>query len=146
MLLFLVFLFFLGLVEPVFAVQVHGPPEGFYSHMLAHVIFVVAILFLLYFLRQNPEIKTLPWRYFRWSLFFFLLWNLDAMAAHFLKRELPEEAFYLPANPFEHVLLGPLSWKKWAFYIAHLDHLLCVPAMFFLMQSLRHFYYTKRNL
>ncbi|WP_157627871.1 hypothetical protein [Thermodesulfatator autotrophicus] len=106
----------------------------------------MAIIFLLYFLRKNPDVKTKPWRYFRWSLFFFLLWNLDAMAAHIFKKRLPETALYLPPNPFEHALLGPLNWEKWFFYITHFDHLLCVPAMFFLMQSLRHFYQSKNSL
>ena len=142
MMRFIVFFFFVIFfwTGDVFAVQVHGPPEGYYTHNLAHVFFIAAILFLLFWLRKEGGENKKAWRYFRLSLVFFILWNLDAMAAHILKRRLPHEALYLPPNPFDHLLLGPFDWERLAFYITHFDHLLCVPAMFFLMQSLRHFY------
>ncbi len=127
------------------AVQVHGAPEGYYTHNLAHVILIVAILFLLFWLRKEDGENKKAWWYFRLSLLFFLLWNLDAMTAHILKKRLPSEAFYLPPKLFDHLLLGPLDWERWVFYMTRFDHLLCVPAMFFLMQSLRYFYKTQNK-
>jgi hypothetical protein len=34
--------------RPTLALQTHGPPEGLYVHQLAHVLFAVALLFLIW--------------------------------------------------------------------------------------------------
>ncbi len=136
----IIFCFLLLFADKAFAVQVHGPPEGFYSHILAHILFTVSILFILYFSRRHPMGTGKSWRYFRLSLILFLLWNLDTMMVHFLDLRLPETALYLSPDPFEHRLHGPFTLERWVYYFGRFDHLLCVPAMWFMVQSLRTFY------
>ena len=125
--------------KPAFAVQVHGPPEGLYVHIIAHIFFSSAIIFLLFLFKRHPPGRGIPWRYLRWSLFMFLLWNIDTLIVHILSIGIPEAALHMPEDIFQHELLPPITVKELFFYILRNDHLLCVPAMLFLVLSLRSF-------
>ena len=144
-LLVLVLFFWAGTLGLALAVQVHGAPEGFYTHILAHLFFTASIIFLLFFSRRYPVGSGKAWRYCRISLILFLLWNLDTMMVHFLDLRLPEHALFLPPDPFAHRLYGPLDFERWVYYLGRFDHLLCVPAMWFMVQSLRVFYKEQQN-
>ena len=128
--------------NPAYAVQVHGPPEGLYVHNMAHIFFSSAIIFFLYYFRKHPPGKGPPWRFLRCSLFMFLLWNIDALIVHILSIGIPETAFHMPRDIFEHALLPPITFKVFLYYFLKNDHLLCVPAMLFLVLSLRAFWAT----
>jgi hypothetical protein len=65
------------------AVQEHVRREGFYLHQMAHGFFLVAMVLLVTVLRRNFASRNLGWRRIMRSAFFFLLWNLDALALHF---------------------------------------------------------------
>ena len=136
--LFIVAIYLL-FAKPAFAVQVHGPPEGLYVHIIAHIFFSSAIIFLLVLFKRYPPGKGVPWRYLRFSLFMFLLWNIDTLVVHFLSIGIPEAALHMPEDIFQHSLLPPFTVKEILFYILRNDHLLCVPAMLFLVLSLRSF-------
>lgn len=69
----------------------------------------------------------------------FLLWNIDTLAAHILFVGIPENSLYMPSNIFEHALLPPITAKELLYYVLRNDHLLCIPAMLFLVLSLRAF-------
>ncbi len=126
------------------AVQVHGPPEGIYVHQMAHVLFALSMIFLIYTLHVRPLGQCQGWKYLKLSLFFFLLWNINALTVHSLGIHLPEGAI-TGTNLFNQRLEGPLTWQRWLFYITRNDHLLCVPAMWFMMLFLKNSYHEAVN-
>ncbi|NOX80851.1 MAG: hypothetical protein GXP57_07160 [Deltaproteobacteria bacterium] len=123
---------------PALAVQLHGAPEGLYVHMLAHVLYFAALLFLLLTIKKRPPGHSAAWRNFRLALVFFLLWNTDTFVVHWLYSCLPDTAF-AGHSLSDYRLTGPLTPVRWIYYLGRFDHLLCVPAMFFLVLSLRRF-------
>lgn len=126
------------------AVQVHGAPEGIYVHMMAHILFAAAMFFLIYTLQRHPLVRCPGSPYLKLSLFFFLLWNINAMVVHILGLNLPENAI-TGASLFTQRLEGPLTWQRWLYYITRNDHLLCVPAMWCMMLFLRTIEKEARN-
>ncbi len=126
------------------AVQIHGPPEGIYVHQMAHDLFAAAMIFLIYTLHRHPLVRCPGWKYLKISLFFFLLWNINALTVHSLSLHLPEHAI-TGTNLLNQRLQGPLTWERWLYYITRNDHLLCVPAMWFMMRFLKTFYHEAVN-
>jgi len=129
------------LVAPdgVLALQTHGPPEGFYINQIAHVFFAVAMIAFLIFLRIRPIGEGEGWHYFRISLIFFFLWNVNAFIAHAVESQLPEAAIQGSGHLFSQYLSPPFNAKKILYYVGKFDHLLCVPAMVFLTLALKTF-------
>ncbi|MDH4321494.1 MAG: hypothetical protein OEV73_08365 [Desulfobulbaceae bacterium] len=124
--------------QQALAVQVHGSPEGLYVHQLGHFFFATALLFLLIILHRQPIGTGKAWRYFKFSLFFFLVWNIDTLLVHWLALRLPDE--YFTGGPlWQQRLAAPITGERLAYYLGRFDHLLCLPAMYFLYQSLRLF-------
>jgi hypothetical protein len=123
---------------PALAVQAHGAPEGIYSHQGAHLFFTASMGLLIYWLRQRRLVREAGWRYIQYAAFFFILWNIDAFAAHFLDEQsgLLDTAIAGPGK-IKIIVEENLSTLAWLYYIAKLDHLLCVPAMVFLYAGLR---------
>ena len=124
--------------EPALATQAHSAPEGLYAHQLAHIFFIVSMGVLIYWLRERKLVKAVGWRYIQYAALFFILWNLDAFSVHLLE----EQIAVIDVRRID-------SWKLsitaanhsdtliWLYYAAKLDHLLCVPAVFFLYFGLR---------
>ncbi len=139
--------FFIGLTvfvilglfpPPAWATQPHICPEGLYAHLLAHIAFGAALLYMLYRSRGLPGGGDRAWLYLRLSLVFFLLWNFDAFTVHLLERHLSLNTYYY-SSALEAEIPGPVNWKHLLYYVTRFDHLFCVPAMYFLWQSLREF-------
>jgi len=126
------------LPQPALAVQEHGPPEGIYSHQGAHLFFIASMVLLVYWLRQRRLVREAGWRYIQYAAFFFILWNLDAFTAHFLDEQsgILDTAMAAPGK-IKIEVSENLTALAWYYYIAKLDHLLCVPAMVFLYAGLR---------
>ncbi|MCF8107143.1 MAG: hypothetical protein K9K64_16830 [Desulfohalobiaceae bacterium] len=127
-----------GWPAPALATQTHGQPEGLMVHQLAHIFFIVSMGILEFWLRKRNLVREKGWRLIQLSAILFLLWNLDAIAVHFLDEQinlLQIEAMDIwrlritVADDFTG--LGVL------YYLAKFDHLLCVPAMFSLFYGLR---------
>ncbi len=127
------------LPDRALAVQVHGPPEGLYVHNMAHVFFSAALIFLLYILYRYPVGHGPAWRYLKTSFILFLLWNIDTLSVHILSVRLPADAITRNPDIWQRYLRAPISLERWFFYMGSFDHLLCVPAIFFLVLSLKHF-------
>jgi len=125
--------------SPALAVQVHGDPEGYLVHQMAHLFFVTALLFLLHVLIKRPPGRGRPWRHLKISLLLFLLWNIDTTMVHWLAYRLPEETILAGTTLFDDRLRLPLSGPWLFYYLGSFDHLLCVPAGWFLVMSLRGF-------
>lgn len=137
----LLFLFFFFLIPlNALALQSHGPPEGLYVHQVAHVLFGASMLFLFLFLHIHPLGRGKAWRYFKLSLLFFLMWNVDAFLTHWMATNIPDDAIIGGGSILKSHLTGPISFIELLYYIGKFDHILCVPAMFFLTLSLRTFY------
>jgi len=125
--------------DSAFAVQIHGPPEGIIVHLMGHIFFSVALLFLIYILNKYPVDSSKAWKYLKLSIFFWLIWNLDTFVEHILALRLDKSAIIIGKHHIFSYLAGPLTLEKWLYYLGQFDHFLCVPAMWSLSMSLRHF-------
>lgn len=120
------------------ATQGHFGPEGLYAHQMAHLFFTFAMGLLIYWLRTRHLIAQAGWRLIQYAALFFLFWNMDAFLVHFLE----EQTGLLGISQPDWSLIQldtPVGWT-WlgaVYYLAKLDHLLCVPAMMFLFLGLR---------
>ena len=128
-------IFFPGLAS---ATQGHGGIEGVYAHQLAHMFFILSLGVLIYWLRTRKLVQATGWRYIQYSALFFILWNIDAITVHALDDQfgiIQAETIGIwqlrIADSFNHDIL------KLFYYVAKLDHLLCVPALLFLYFGLR---------
>ncbi|MGB5987500.1 MAG: hypothetical protein WBG37_19500 [Desulfobacterales bacterium] len=120
------------------ATQAHGHPEGIYTHQLAHIFFMIAMGALIYWLRARNLVMERGWRYIQIAAALLLLWNVDALAVHFLEEQL--EAVTVSAREGWQVKITAASgssYLPWLFYLIKLDHLICVPALVFLYLGLR---------
>lgn len=125
---------------PAWAVQVHGDPEGYLVHQMGHLFFIAALVFLLYVLVKRPPGLGKPWRQLKISLTLFLLWNIDTVIVHWLASRLPDDALlFAGGSLLDDRLLLPLAGRWLFYYLGSFDHLLCVPASWFLILSLRGF-------
>ena len=135
-------LFWLGMTffspEQVLATQGHGGIEGVYAHQIAHIFFLISMGVLIYWLRQRGLVLESGWRYIQYAAFFLILWNLDTILVHAL-----DDQFRLIATEridTWHIRITDQEnrlFLKLVYYMAKLDHLLCVPAIVCLYIGLR---------
>ncbi|MGC9022923.1 MAG: hypothetical protein ACP5J5_07385 [Dissulfurimicrobium sp.] len=121
------------------ALQVHSGPEGLYTHQMAHVFFLAAMVFLFSILFRHPLGYGRAWVYLRLSLLFFSIWNVNAIITHSLELTIPPESLVVQEGPLPCYICMPAVFKSWVYYVGKFDHLLCVPAMFFLTMALKTF-------
>jgi hypothetical protein len=119
------------------ATQQHGGREGLYVHQMSHIFLFASMGILIYWLRQRRLVRHIGWRYIQYAAIFFILWTSDAFLVHAL-----DEQFMLIRTEKIgqwHIRIndaaGPLEI---IYYIGKLDHLFCVPAMYFLYRGLKH--------
>ena len=137
-----VFILLLLFVFPpmAYGVQIHSAPEGLYVHQMAHVFFAGAMVFLLVYLKRFPLGHGTAWRYINLSLFFFLMWNINALIVHTLEVHLPQGAVIPGTDFWSRRLATPLDLERWIYFITKHDHIWCVPAIFFLFLGARSLY------
>ena len=124
---------------PALATQGHAGIEGVWVHQFAHLFFLFSMLLLIYWLRQAGLVKVPGWRYIQYAALFFILWNMDTMLVHFLDEQVRAVRVESTGSwTIQVVTAGDHGWLAVLYYLAKLDHLLCVPAMVFLMLGLRH--------
>lgn len=126
------------LPDPALATQAHSDPEGLYVHQFAHFFFIISLAIFIYWLRFRDLVKETGWRYIQYAALFLILWNTDAVVAHLLDEQL---------NIIEVQRVGPWHIKINStdntvftivlYYLVKLDHLLCVPALFFFSSGIR---------
>lgn len=120
------------------ATQGHGGIEGVYAHQFGHLFFIISMGILIYWLRRIDLIAQIGWRYIQYAALFFILWNLDAMAVHFLD----DQSGIIQVGQLDRWHLKITARAGFEFlipfyYLAKLDHLLCVPALLFLFFGLK---------
>jgi hypothetical protein len=69
---------------------------------------------------------------------FFILWNVDTLLVHFLDEQIQAVRVENLGDWQIQVVAAGGRMAGGVYYLAKLDHLLCVPAMVFLMLGLRH--------
>lgn len=126
------------LPDPALATQAHGDPEGLYVHQFAHAFFIISLGIFIYWLRFRNLVGETGWRYIQYAAVFLILWNADAAIAHLLDEQL---------QIIEVERIGPWHinitsadntvFTVVLYYLAKLDHLLCVPALFFFSAGIR---------
>ena len=137
-LLFLSLVLIFTLPGLALATQAHSDPEGLYVHQFAHAFFIISLGIFIYWLRFRDLVKETGWRYIQYAALFLIIWNTDAAIAHLLDEQL---------KIIEVERVGPWHIKITStdntvftiifYYIVKLDHLLCVPALFFLSAGIR---------
>jgi hypothetical protein len=126
--------------HPALATQTHGAPEGLYVHQLAHLFFIVSMGSLEFWLRQRNLVLEPGWKYIQMAAILFIFWNIDAMTVHFMDEHL--HILGITKVDLWHIRIESLQGQyslAVLYYLLKLDHLLCVPAMFFLYKGLRCF-------
>ncbi|MDD3813977.1 MAG: hypothetical protein PHZ02_04970 [Desulfocapsaceae bacterium] len=125
--------------DQAWALQVHAPPEGIYVHQLAHLFFVAALSYLFWDVRRSA-FPGKGWRYLQIFCILMILWNILAFSGHWLGFDIASSDIIHPAGYFSSRLIGPITSIKFIYFCATLDHLLSVPALFFLFLCMRSLY------
>lgn len=123
---------------PALATQAHGDPEGLYVHQFAHAFFIVSLGIFIYWLRFKELVKETGWRYIQYAALFLILWNMDAAVAHLLDEQLKIiDVKRVGTWHIEITSIDNTVFMVVLYYLVKLDHLLCVPALFFLSAGIR---------
>jgi len=125
-----------GLVpRPALAIQPHGPPEGFYLHQIAHLVFIGALIFFIYKLGQGVQ-RHRSFRLLAWACGLLILWNLDHLVGHLSALSLSPLDFQGHGGDLsQRLLMSGLS--QWIYYLTSLDHLILVPACYCFYRGLK---------
>lgn len=122
-----------------YATQLHASSEGIITHQIGHLFFLFSMVVLIFTVTGKGLDKQKGWRLIQYSAFLFILWNLDAIAAHFFDNQIHavkiETISLFKAKIITHNNSSVLTWF---YYGLKLDHLLCVPAIFLLFRGLTH--------
>jgi len=127
--------------DQAWALQSHGPTESIYVHQLAHLFYAAALGYLFWDVGRNA-FSGKGWRYLQIFCILMIFWNLVAFSGHWLGLHIADSDIVHPAGYFSSQITGPLSVIKLIYFSATLDHLLSVPALFFLFLSLRSLYHS----
>ena len=121
--------------SPAYATQGHGGIEGILVHQAAHVLFALAMGFLVFRINRD-ELPSKAWRNVRVAAILFILWNLNTIFVHLVDEQVRWVSMTRIAGG--RVLVeSEIPGLPIVYYIGKLDHLLCVPAIAFLWVGLR---------
>ncbi|NNG01703.1 MAG: hypothetical protein HKM93_20120 [Desulfobacteraceae bacterium] len=134
----LIVLVVICLPKAALATQGHSGIEGVYVHQLAHLFFMISMGILIYWLRSIRLIEESGWRYIQYAAIFFILWNVDAMAVHYLDEQIAVvRTERISQWQIRIEAAGDSRALVFVYYLLKLDHLLCVPAMILLLTGLK---------
>lgn len=123
------------------ALQTHDAPEGLIVHQLAHILFMASLVYLAWDIKRN-SFSGRGWGYLLLFCLFMFSWNVLAFVGHTIEVHINRSDFYTESSYLYTRIYGPFSSAKLAYYIAKFDHLISVPALFFLFLALRTFYHS----
>lgn len=130
-----------------FAIQLHTSSEGIITHQIGHLFFLFSMVVLMLTITGRELDRQKGWYLIQLSAFFFILWNLDVIAAHFLDNQL--HIVRLENISLEQVRVATDNGSRalaWVYYIMKLDHLLCVPAMYLFFKGLSSLATERRQI
>ncbi len=125
------------------ALQLHPAPGSLYAHQMAHAFFMFSMGAFSFWLQKNRLIEQKGWRYIQISALLFILWNMDAMAAHTLEAWMSNEALFV--SGLSGSSITGRGFLFCLYYLLKMDHLICVPAIIFLFIGLRKLRYEKEG-
>lgn len=123
------------------ALQTHGAPTGLYVHQMAHAFYALALAYLIWDILRN-SFNSKGWKYLLYFCALMMLWNIIAFIGHVAHVSIAEEAIDKSRGYIWSSLLAPFTFNKIIFYITKFDHLICVPALYFLYLGVRSFYHS----
>jgi hypothetical protein len=123
--------------RPALAFMQAWQTQGSYVHLMAHFLFAIAMVFLIYEIYRG-ELRGMPgFKSLIWACVLLIWWNLDAIVGHMLDWSL--------SNP---VVLGTGIDRRlvmedahiWGYYVTKITHFaIIVPAYYFFYRSLKRF-------
>ena len=130
-----------------YATQLHASSEGIITHQVGHLFFLFSMVVLIFTVTGKGLDQQKGWRLIQYSAFFFILWNLDAITAHFFDNQiLAVKIENISLTKMKIVTSNNSPLLAWFYYVLKLDHLLCVPAMLFLYKGLSNLVEEQRAL
>ncbi|PIE69730.1 MAG: hypothetical protein CSA21_00815 [Deltaproteobacteria bacterium] len=123
------------------ALQNHGEPEGMVVHQLAHLQYIAALGYLFWDIRRSGFVGK-GWAYLQRFCLLLMLWNAIAFTGHFMGMLMGDGAVDRSGGYLASYISEPLSFAKLLYLLTTLDHLVMVPALFFLYLAMRFFYTT----
>lgn len=124
----------------------HQGVEGIIVHQLGHLFFLLSMVVLIFTITGKGLTRQRGWRLIQWAALFFILWNLDALAAHFLDNQVRAVRIEnLSMTKMAIITRSDSSLLAMIYYLLKLDHLLCVPAMAFLYLGLDHLLKSQKS-
>ena len=123
--------------QNLYALQLHAGSEGIITHQIGHLFFLFSMVVLMLIISDKGLDSHKGWRLIQMSAFFFILWNLCAIAAHFMDNQIYAVSVERLSRSYARInVLNNSSSLAWVYYGLKLDHLLCVPAMICLYKGL----------
>ncbi len=132
--------FLAGSLEAGWALQTHEAHEGLVTHQLAHVFFAGTMALLVYWLESNRFVKNKGWRLVQISCLLLIFWNVVAFSGHWVAKVLDASLIVGESGAIGQRILVQESPLSVCYYVLHMDHLLCVPAMLCLFLGIRSLY------
>jgi len=131
----------------VFATQFHASAEGIITHQMGHLFFLFSMVVLIFTVTDKGLNVQKGWRLIQYSAFLFVLWNLDAVTAHFFDNQIHAVKIETISIWKMKIITNDDSpFLAWFYYILKLDHLLCVPAMLLLYKGLSNLVENQRQI
>ena len=123
--------------RPGLALELLWETQGSYVHQMAHLLFAVAMVFLIYEIKRSELRGTPGFRNLMWACVFLIWWNLDAIVGHALDWSLRNPVVL--GKGLERRLLME-DWHTWGYFFGKITHfLLPLPAFYFFYRSLKGF-------
>jgi hypothetical protein len=120
--------------EPAGAVQQHGGTEGLVSHEIGHILFIIGMGYLLFWV-YRLRMTGAGWSEFKVFLWLILCWNFLTFSGHWMGEVVDPEKFIRINGEITGYSLDSLF--DFFFYLTRLDHLVLVPSFFFLLLALK---------
>ena len=122
------------------ALQVHDAPgEGLFAHQMGHLYYIVALAFFFSYIRRS-DFNERSWRYLQVFCILLTAWNLLSFVGHMAALHVAPADLVEFAINLDDRLLPPYTFVKSLYYVARMESLLSVPALFCLYMALRIFY------
>lgn len=114
------------------------PKEGFFVRQFSYLVFLVAMFYLFFELKQGGLQKYRGFRFLAWASLLFALWNLDCFVGQFLSLNLDSSQVVGPTGSLAQ-RLHMADAATWVYYLTKLDHLLLVPAYYLFYLGIKAF-------
>jgi hypothetical protein len=108
---------------------------------MAHVHFILALGYLYWDIRRSSFTEK-GWSYLLKFCMFMLSWNIVAFVGHAVAGHVNDDAIRATEGYLSGRIHGPYNLQTIIFYIAKFDHILAVPALFFLYMGMRNLYHS----